>query len=147
MRPTLFLVAFLCGLLLSAPLRAQSVQVDNAWARGTVPAQTASAAFMDITSAAGATLVGASSPVAKTVEVHEMRMQGSTMKMRQLDKLDLPAGKKLSFTPATYHLMLLDLRQPLQPGSTVPVTLEIQDRNGKRSKVQFNAVVRPLGAG
>jgi periplasmic copper chaperone A len=147
MPPSLSRAFFLCGLLLSAPLFAQSIKVDNAWVRGTVPAQTATGAFMEITSATGATLLGASSPVAKTVEVHEMRMEGSTMKMRPLDKLDLPAGTTVKFTPATLHLMLLDLKQPLQPGSAVPVTLEIQGKDGKRTKVEFKAQVRALGAG
>jgi copper(I)-binding protein len=147
MRLSLSRFLLLCSVLLSAPLFAQSIKVDNAWVRGTVPAQTATGAFMDITSGTGATLVGASSPAAKTVEVHEMRMEGNTMKMRPLDKLDLPAGKTVKFTPATLHLMLLDLKQPLPPGSSVPVTLEIQTKDGKRTKVEFKAVVRPLGSG
>ena len=111
-----------CGLLLAgalcAPAMAQSVTVENAWVRGTVPAQTSTGAFMEITSKEAASLVGVSSPRAATVEIHEMRMDGNVMKMRMLDKLELPAG------------------------ATVPLVLEIETGGGKRSKLEVGAVVR-----
>ena len=138
-----------CGALLWAGValaQAPSVQVSDAWVRGTVPAQTASGAFMDITSSAAARLVGASSAAAGRVELHEMRMEGSTMKMRAVDKLELPAGKPVRLGPGGYHLMLLDLKRALQAGATVPLTLEIESAGGKRSKVEVAVEVRGLGA-
>jgi copper(I)-binding protein len=128
--------------MLSMPLLAQSVSVDHAWARSTVAAQTSTGAFMDVTSKEAAVLTGVSSPAAGTVEMHEMRMEGNIMKMRALDKLELPAGKTVKFTPGAYHLMLLELKHPLRAGDVVPLTLEIETRDGKRTKVEIKAEVR-----
>ena len=44
--------------------------------------QTATGAFMSLTSRRGARLIGVSSPVAGVVEIHEMVMEGSVMSMR-----------------------------------------------------------------
>jgi copper(I)-binding protein len=74
--------------------------------------------------------------------MHEMRMEGNIMKMRALDKLELPAGKTVKFTPGAYHLMLLELKRPLRAGDVVPLTLEIEARDGKRTKVEIKAEVR-----
>jgi periplasmic copper chaperone A len=145
MPPMKLTVLLCCGLLpamLSIPLLAQSVSVDHAWVRSTVAAQTATGAFMDITSHAAAVLTGVSSPVAGTVEMHEMRMEGNVMKMRALDKLELPAGKTVKFTPGSYHLMLLELKRPLQAGDMVPLTLVLEAGDGKRTKVEIKAEVR-----
>ena len=54
--------------------------------RGTVPGQKATGAYMQLRSADGATLVGAESPVAGIVEIHEMRMEGNTMRMRAVEQ-------------------------------------------------------------
>lgn len=127
------------------PVFAQSVTVDNAWVRATVPAQTTTGAFMEITSKDGAALVGVSSSAAATVEIHEMRMDGNVMTMRELDKLELPAGKTVAFAPGAYHLMLINLKRPLRPGDTVPLSLELESRNGKHSKLEVKAEVRASG--
>jgi copper(I)-binding protein len=123
------------------------VVVRDAWVRGTVPGQRATGAFMTLTAAADATLVGASSPAAKIVEIHEMTMDGGVAKMRAVTRLDLPAGKPVALEPGGYHVMLMALREPLKEGASVPVALTIEHRDGKRSTVQVDAVVRPLAAG
>ena len=62
-------------------------------------------------------LVGVTTPVAGTAEVHEMKMEGDVMRMRPVPKVDLPAGRTVEFKPGGYHLMLMDLKQALKPGS------------------------------
>ena len=135
----------LCAVAGGSALAAQPVEVTGAWVRQTVAGQNATGGFMDITSRAGGALVGASSPVAGRVEVHEMKMDGSTMKMREVDKVDLPAGKPVKLAPGGYHLMLLDLKKPLLPGAAVPLKLSIAGKDGKRSTVEVRAEVRKLG--
>lgn len=122
------------------------VTVAKAWVRGTVPAQTASGAFMELTSKDGAKLISATSPVAGSVELHEMRMDGNVMTMREVKVLDLPAGKVVKLEPNGYHLMLLDLKKPLTKGVAAPLTLTVESRDGKRSKVNVLAEVRELGS-
>ena len=121
--------------------------VTEAWIRGTVPQQKATGLFAQITSAQGGRLVSASSPVAGVVEIHEMSMDGNVMKMRALPNgLDLPAGKPVALKPGGYHLMLLDLKQPLKTGDTVAVTLVIEGADKKRETVEIKAPVRALAS-
>jgi copper(I)-binding protein len=61
--------------------QAQTVEVKDAWLRGTVPGQNATGAFMELTSKAEARLVAGASPAAGTVEIHNMKMEGGVMKM------------------------------------------------------------------
>lgn len=136
-------LAFLAAFSLTCAMAAtNSVQVDNASVRATVPGQKATGAFMQITSKTAGQLVGASSPVANHVEIHEMKMQGEVMQMRAVHSLTLPAGQAVSLQPGGYHLMLLDLKKTLTSGSTVPVTLQIKDAQGKTQPVQLNVPVQ-----
>ena len=109
------------ALVLASAAQAQTT-VKDAWIRGTVAQQKATGMFGHLTSAGGGKLVSASSPVAGVVEIHEMSMDGSVMKMRAIRGLDLPAGKTVELKPGgelrrrgrTLH----ELRRPAwrQPG-------------------------------
>ncbi|MFA5124166.1 copper chaperone PCu(A)C [Zavarzinia sp.] len=134
----------LAALMFAAfPVMAQ-VTVKDPWVRATVPAQKATGAFMQITSAQDARLVEAKSPVAGVVEVHEMVMEKDVMKMRAMKGLDLPAGKTVELKPGGYHVMLMDLKEQMKDGATVPVTLVIEGKDKKRSTVEVKAPVKPL---
>jgi copper(I)-binding protein len=80
------------------------------------------------------------------VEVHEMKMVDDVMRMRQLPALDLPAGQTVELKPGGYHIMLLQLKQPLKEGDKVPLTLEIEDAQKVRSQIVVDAPVKPLNA-
>ena len=131
--------------LIAAPSLAQ-VAVSDAWVRGTVPGQKATGAFMRLKSPTDAALVSASSPVAGIVEIHEMALEGGVMKMRAVPKLPLPAGKSVDLKPGGYHVMLMDLKQPLKEGDTVPVTLAFTDKDGKQVTQEVKAQVKALTA-
>ena len=60
------------------------VQAAQPWARATAPQQQVGAAYVTLTSPAGDRLVGASTPLAASVEIHEMRMDGAVMQMREV---------------------------------------------------------------
>jgi periplasmic copper chaperone A len=122
---------------------AQTV-VKDPWVRGTVAQQKATGMFAQITSASGGKLVSASSPAAGMVEIHEMSMDGNVMKMRAVNGLDLPAGKAVELKPGGYHVMMMDLKQPLTEGSTVSVSLVIEGKDGKRETVEVKAPVKAL---
>ena len=118
--------------------------VKDPWVRGTVAGQKATGMFAQVTSTAGGKLVAASSPVAGVVEIHEMVMDGNVMKMRAVAGLELPAGKAVELKPGGYHVMLMDLKQELKAGDTVPVTLVIEAAGGKRESVELKAPVKAL---
>ena len=135
----------LFALLATAAFTAHAqTTVKDAWVRGTVAGQKATGLFAQISSAGGGKLVSASSPVAGTVEIHEMAMDGSVMKMRAVPAVELPAGKTVDFKSGGYHLMLLDLKQELKPGETVPVTLVVEGAGGQRESVEIKAPVKAL---
>jgi periplasmic copper chaperone A len=120
--------------------------IKDPWVRGTVEQQKTSGAFMQITSANGGKLVAVSSPVAGMVEIHEMAMEGNVMKMRAVPALDLPAGKTVELKSGGYHVMLMDLKQTLKAGDTVPLSLVVEGKDGKRQTIEVKAPVRALGA-
>jgi periplasmic copper chaperone A len=134
-------LAALCAV---APALAQTPVADP-WVRGTVAQQKATGAFMNITSAQGGKLLAAASPVAGVVEVHEMAMEGNMMKMRAVPVLDLPAGKAVQLKPGGFHVMLMDLKQPLKEGESVAITLTVEGKDGKKESLLVNAPLRELG--
>ena len=130
----------------------EPVKVSKAWVRNTVPGQKGSGAFMTLTARTGTRLVGLASPVAGVAEVHEMKMEGDVMRMRALPALELPAGTAVELKPGGYHIMLMDLKQPLIVGSSVPVTLIFKDGKGVESRLDLqlpvaNAAVAAAAAG
>jgi threonine dehydrogenase-like Zn-dependent dehydrogenase len=76
-------------------------------------------------------LIGASSPAADAVELHEMRMDGATMRMRAVDRIVVAPGAHLTMAPGGgYHLMFVRIRRPWAVGDDVPVTL-VFERAGR----------------
>lgn len=131
-------------LLAAAPACAQEVSVKDAWIRGTVQGQSAAGAFMELTGKSNARLVGAASPAAKTVEVHNMKVENGVMKMFPVDGVDLPAGKTVKLAPGGYHVMLMGLQKPLNAGDQVPLRLTFELSNKKRETIEFAVEVRDL---
>lgn len=135
----------LAAIALSAAAQAD-IAIKDPWVRAAVPQQRATGVFMTITADKDAKLVAASSPVAGVVEIHEMAMEGTIMKMRAVaGGLDLPAGKPVELKPGGYHVMLIDLKQAVKAGDTVPVTLVVEGKDGKKESIEVKAQVRPLG--
>ena len=138
------LLAMLACLALMASARAE-VGVTAPWVRATVPAQKSTGAYMHLQSAGGARLVGVSSPVAATVELHQMDMKGGMMQMRQVDGIDLPAGKGVNLATGSFHIMLVGLKHQLKQGEAIDITLLVQGKDNKRESVTVKVPVKPLG--
>jgi periplasmic copper chaperone A len=144
---TAAIAALAAASLAAAAATSAQVTVADPWVRGTVSGQKATGAFMQLKSPADAALVAVASPVAKIVEIHEMKMEGGMMKMNAVDRLALPAGKAVDLKPGGYHVMLMDLVSPLKDGDTVPLQLTFEDEAGKKQTIEVKATVRPLAAG
>jgi len=142
MRKTMLLLSIMAA---SAAAQAQ-VQVKEPWVRATVPHQTATGAFMQLQSAQDARLVEARSPVAGAVELHEMKMDKDVMRMRPVKSIDIPAGKGAELKPGGYHVMLMGLKKQVKEGESVPLTLVVEGKDGKRQTIEVQAQVRPLNA-
>jgi copper(I)-binding protein len=133
-----FLLALGCAAQAQAPA---PVTVEHAWARTSVQGQSGTGAFMTLTAREPLTLVGVSTPAAGVAEIHEMKMEGDVMKMRPIEALPLPAGKAVELKPGGHHLMLMNLKAPLQAGTQVPVTLRLRDAKGNTRTLDVSVPV------
>ncbi|MEY2875388.1 MAG: hypothetical protein RLZZ373_2759 [Pseudomonadota bacterium] len=123
-----------------------AVTVSAPWVRATAAEQKATGAFMKLQSSAPVRLVEVRSAAASVVELHEMAMDGDMMRMRAVTGLDLPAGKAVELKPGGYHIMLMDLKQPIKSGDTVSITLVIESADKSRSTVEVKAIAQAMGA-
>jgi periplasmic copper chaperone A len=136
---------------LSVPLaRADEVKagdlvITEAWSRATPSGAKIGGGYVTIENK-GATpdkLIGASSDVAGSIQVHEMSMTNGTMKMRPVENgLVIDPGKTVKLAPGGYHLMMMDLKKPLKQGDKLPITLEFE----KAGKAQITLDVMGVGA-
>ena len=139
-------LAITSALLAAAPLsqaheyKLGQLEIGHPYARATVPGQPAAGAYVSIENKGSAPdrLVGVSSPVAKSGEIHTMAMEGNVMKMREVEGgLEVKPGQKITMQPGNgYHIMLMGLSKPLQAGDKVPATLTFE-KAGK-VEVTFN---------
>ncbi len=142
-RSGLLVLALLLSYAAYAAGNTGDIQVSAAWTRASAPGQDAGSVDMTITSKQAATLVGVSSPAAKSAELHSMMSMGGMMDMREVKAIELPAGKPVNLGDKGYHVMLNDLKAPLKEGSSVPLTLSIKV-GAQVVKVETSAEVRSL---
>jgi hypothetical protein len=122
-------VSLLATALLTAPLagsaqefKAGSLVIEKPWSRATAGGAKVGAGYMIIknTGSEPDRLVGGSIPQAGRFEVHEMRMQDGVMTMRPVaGGLEIKPGATVKLEPGGYHVMFLDLKQPLKPGDRI----------------------------
>ena len=142
-----FLAAAVLMPLLSSYALAQAhsgdIVVSEAWSRATPGGARNGAAFMQITSkSTGDKLLKAKSDVAERVELHTHIHEQGVMRMRRVDAIEVPAGKTVMLQPGGYHVMLMDLKRPLDAGDKVDLTLVFE----KAGEVAVTATVEPIGA-
>ena len=129
---------------LSCAAQADEVTVNDVWTRATAPGQASGMVQAVITSQQAAKLIGASCSCAKTVELHSMVHEGGMMKMRQVDAIDLPAGKAVDLGAAGYHLMLIGLKEPVKEGKKIELQLQLRQADGKEKRILVHAMARGL---
>ena len=85
---------------------------------------------MRLRSEQDAVLVKIGSDVSEAAEIHQMTTKYEVMRMRRVDKVELPAGQTVELAPGGRHAMLVDLRRPLKVGDTVKLTLTLRLKDG-----------------
>ncbi|MEO8298254.1 MAG: copper chaperone PCu(A)C [Burkholderiales bacterium] len=132
---TPWVIASLALIGAATPARAHgykigAIVIEHPYATPTPPAARTGAVYLRALRNTGEQpdrLIGATSPVAASVQIHEMRMDGDVMRMRELPALDLAPGATPAFGHGqALHLMLVDLKQPLKNGDSFPVTLKFE---------------------
>ena len=124
------------------PDNVAAIDVRDPWVRATVAGQSGTGAFLTLQAPQGERLIAVKSPAAGVVEIHEMRMDNDVMRMRAIPALELPAGEQVKLAPGGFHLMMMDLKQPITAGQTLGFTLTLEDAKGKRREKQIEAQVR-----
>ena len=100
------------------------IRAENPWARASAGQSGTSGAFVTLaTQGAPDRLVGASSPVAPKVELHETTLDGGVMRMRPVTGIDIAPGKPAVLAPGGFHIMLMGMPKPLVAGDSFPLTL------------------------
>jgi hypothetical protein len=133
------------ALALAHEYTAGTVTVVHPWARATPGGTRTGVAFLEIKAApsAGDKLIAARADVAGRVELHEHIHDGNVMKMREVKAgIPVPAGAAVVLQPSGYHLMMMDLKQPLKEGDLLPITLVFE----KAGEIKVEATVEKIGA-
>jgi hypothetical protein len=126
-------------------VRAGDLVITQAWTRATPGGARTGGGFLTIENKGSAPdkLIGASADGAGKIEVHEMAMNNGVMKMRPVDGgLTIDPGKTVKLAPGGFHLMMMDLKNPLKQGDKMPVTLQFE----KAGKVAVTLDVQGVGA-
>jgi len=151
MKPVLQVFAFAALFaVLGASAHAQEIKagdlvITQPWSRATPGGAKIAGGFLTIENkgAAPDRLIGGSGDFAGKVEIHEMAMNNGVMTMRPLDKgLAIEPGKTDKLAPGGFHLMLMDLKNPLKQGEKVPLELQFE----KAGKVTVSLDVQGVGA-
>ena len=119
------------------------LRISHPWARA-AGANTNGAAYMTLRNAGGQPdrLVSASTPIARTVELHTHVRDGEVMRMRPVADIPVPAGQTVRLRPGGLHVMLIGLTEPLRQGAEVPLTLRFE----RAGEVQVMLAIEAAGA-
>jgi copper(I)-binding protein len=117
--------------------------VSQAWARATAPGVDVGAVYLSIDGGArDDSLVSASSSRAAMVHLHTVEESDGVAKMRAVEGIEVPAGKRVVLAPKGTHIMLMGLAKPLVAGETFPLEL----RFAKAGELGVTVLVRAAGA-
>ena len=122
-----------------------ALKITGAWAKAMLPGQPVGGGYLTVesSSAEADRLLSVTSSASPDVEIHEMKMEGDIMKMRQLaDGLEIPAGGKLELKPGGFHLMFMAVPEPFKEGGMVKITLKFE----KAGDVDVTLPVAAAGA-
>ena len=107
-----------------------SIHISQPWARATPKGASSAAGYMTITNK-GTTpdrVSCVSSDASVHCLIHSMTMEDGVMKMRPVEGgLEIKPGETVTLKPGGYHIMLVDLKHPLEAGQTVKATLKFQN--------------------
>jgi periplasmic copper chaperone A len=122
-----------------------TLTIQQPWARATPGGAKVGAGYLKITNSGTESdrLIGGSTAIAGTLEIHEMSMTNDVMKMKVLPAgIEIKPGATVELKPNSYHLMLMDLKEPLQAGQKFKATLQFE----KAGKVDVEFDVQSIGA-
>ncbi len=149
-RPLIRLALRLVAALPGASLAADPALIIHApYVRLAPPNAPATGAFMRISNSGPEqrTLVKATSPAARNVELHNHINDNGVMKMRQVAHIEIKAGGQAELKPGSYHVMLIGMLQPLKEGDAIPITLSFDDGSSQQISAPVQKIQMPMQHG
>lgn len=139
------LVAILALPAFALDYKLGAIEIGHPWSRATPPTAESGGGFLAITNT-GTTpdrLIAVKSPAADKVEIHEMKMDGNIMRMREVEKgIEIPPGATVELKPGGFHVMFMGLRAPFAKDAKVPLTLVFE----KAGSIDVDLMVQAMGA-
>ncbi len=147
---TILATALLAAALATTPSFAHdykigSIEIVQPWSRATPSTAPSAGGFLTLTNKGNMPdrLIAIESPAAKQTEIHEMKMDGAVMRMRQLENgVVLPPGQTIELKPGGYHVMFMGLKAPFVKDQKVSATLVFE----KAGRIDIEFQVDALGA-
>ncbi|HXQ51769.1 MAG TPA: copper chaperone PCu(A)C [Stellaceae bacterium] len=143
-RTSIVAAALICGIALGAAAQQSGVTVSDAWARATPSGAKTGAAYVTVKNMGTAPdrLVAVSTPVAGVAQLHTMIDDNGVMKMRPVTAIEVKPGASVTLKPGGFHVMLMDLKQPLAEGQSFALTLTFE----KAGPVETKVIIAKAGA-
>lgn len=118
------------------------IEIGHPYSRAMLPMAKVGGGYFKITNNGPADrLVRVTSDRAESVELHEMKMNGAVMQMRELeDGIAIPANTTVELKPGSYHLMFINVPQPFKEGEMIKATLVFE----KAGSVDVEFAVGPV---
>lgn len=145
-----FLSALLAVALAATPSFARdykigAIEISQPWSRATPSTAPSAGGFLTLTNKGDTPdrLVAIESPAANQTQVHEMKMDGAVMRMRELDNgIVLAPGQTVELKPGGFHVMFTGLKAPFVKDQKVAATLVFE----KAGRIDVEFQVEALGA-
>src|SRR5882757_3286659 len=139
------LVAILALPAFALDYKLGAIEIGHPWSRATPPTAESGGGFLAITNT-GTTpdrLIAVKSPAADKVEIHEMKMDGNVMRMRELEQgIEIAPGATIDLKPGGFHIMFMGLKAPFAKDTKVPLTLVFE----KAGSIAVELPVAAMGA-
>ncbi len=150
MTRTTLIVAAILAAWAAMPAQAEdftvgALKISAPWARATPKGASVGGGYMKITNTGTAPdhLIGGSTTISRSFEVHEMKMEGGVMKMREVaGGIEIKPGQTVTLDPSGYHVMFVGLKEQLKQGGHFKATLQF----AKAGKVDVDFTVAGIGA-
>ncbi|MEM8744131.1 MAG: copper chaperone PCu(A)C [Pseudomonadota bacterium] len=123
-----------------------NLKIQSPWVRTTIPDRP-SAGYMKIQNTGGTAdaIVSASSPDAERIELHTHLMENGVMKMRPVEKIEVPANGSAELKSGGLHLMIFGVKKPLKDGEALPITVVFEKAGPVEMDFKITSIARDKG--
>ena len=139
------LVAILALPAFALDYKLGAIEIVQPWTRATPPTAESGGGYLVLknTGTTPDRLIAVKSPAADKAEIHEMKMDGNIMRMREVEKgIEIPPGATVELKPGGFHVMFMGLRAPFAKDTKVPLTLVFE----KAGSIDVDLMVQAMGA-